>query len=798
MNPRPRRSNHPATDAPAAGPLPAVGVGRDNPGIISTGPDALNIRAEHAIVLPAGALIPPAKVDAPPGLANLPAPDGMFVGRDNDLARLEQALAGPAGVVVQAVHGLGGIGKSTLAIHYATRHRQDYQVIWWITADSPAGIDTGLANLATALQPGLAGLLPLQALRERAEAWLASHNRWLVVLDNVTDPRHIQPLLARAPAGRFLITSRRATGWHGIATSLLLGVLSPAQAEELLAGILGHGHDPARLDGAQALCAELGYLPLAIEQAGAYIAETGITPAEYVQLLAAYPADMYAQTAEGGDPQRTIARIWRVTLDQLASTPAAGQLLRVLAFFAPAGIPRTLLAGLVQPPPQLATAIGRLAAYSMITTSGETLSVHRLVQAVSRTPDPSDPHRAPAAIEEARELATALLATVAPPDVENPAWWPAWRVLHPHLGAFAGYTTADTDTDVTVGLLNRYAVFLADQGAPVPAIHLLQRSLDDCCRIHGEDHIQTLIVRNNLAGAYQTAGNLAKAITLFEASLAGRRRVLGNVHPETLTSCNNLAFAYRKAGDTTKAITLYETTVADSIRVLGPDHPRTLNLQGNLAQAYLQAGDLDRVIKLAKAVLDDSLRVLGDDHPQTLAARNNLAGAYREAGDLDRAIPLFKAVLDDNIRVLGPDHPKTLKLRSNLAQAHLHARDLIQAIKLAKAVLDDSLRVLGDDHPDTLSSRNNLAGAYQEAGNPRRAIPLYETTLAGRSRVLGDDNPDTLTSRNNLAGAYQKAGDLDRAITLYETSLADCTRVLGTHHPLTVTARGNLQRLARS
>lgn len=239
----------------------------------------------------------------------------MFVGRAADLARLERALSGGGDVVVRAVHGLGGIGKSTLAARYAAIHRQDFTVIWWITADTPAGIETGLAALAVALQPALAGLLPLEALRERAVTWLASHNRWLVVLDNVTDPAHVQELLGRAPAGRFVITSRRATGWHGIAASLPLDVLDPGESRQLLSGILGHGDSlhPGELEvaeqGADELCAELGYLPLAIEQAGAYIAETGITPAEYLRLLAAHPASMYAQTAEGGDAERTIARI---------------------------------------------------------------------------------------------------------------------------------------------------------------------------------------------------------------------------------------------------------------------------------------------------------------------------------------------------------------------------------------------------------------------------------------------------------------------------------------------------------
>jgi hypothetical protein len=239
--------------------------------------------------LPAEAFRPWAELAAPPGLANLPVRPGPFVGRTGELARLDAALAGPGGVVVQAVHGLGGIGKSTLAAHWAAAHAREYTLIWWITAATPAGIDAGLASLAVALQPALSGVLPLEALREGAVQWLAARQGWLLILDNVTDPADVAPLLARAPAGRYLITSRRATGWHATAVPVRLDVLDPAEAEALLIAILTQDR-PREVDGAGELCAELGCLPLAVEQAGAYMAEASATPREYLDLLARYPA----------------------------------------------------------------------------------------------------------------------------------------------------------------------------------------------------------------------------------------------------------------------------------------------------------------------------------------------------------------------------------------------------------------------------------------------------------------------------------------------------------------------------
>ena len=648
--------------------------------------------------LPEQAFRPWAELAVPAGLSNLPRP-GLFVGREPELARLDAAMAGPGGVVVQAVHGLGGVGKSTLAAHWAAAHAGDHSLTWWITAATPADIDAGLAGLAVALAPALTGVLPLEALREGAVQWLAAHPGWLVILDNVTDPADVAPLLARASAGRYLITSRRASGWHGTAVPVRLDVLDPAEAQALLVAIVAPGR-PGEADGAAELCAELGFLPLAIEQAGAYLAQVGATPGEYLDLLARYPAAMYQAAPEGGDAARTIARIWRVTLDRLADDPLAGQVLRILAWYAPDGTPRRLLDGLADPPAVL-RAVGRLAAYSMLTAGEGTLAMHRLVQAVTRTPDLGDPHRDPQAVDAARDQATRQLAD-AIPGWQDPAGWPGWRMLLPHIDALASHSPPDTDTQDTAYLLNQAGAFLDSQGQPGRAAGYLRRALACRVRVLGGDHPHTLRSRNNLAHAYQAAGNLGQAIPLYEQVLADSVRVLGADHPQTLGSRNNLAYAYQGAGNLGRAIPLYEQVVADSVWALGADHPQTLGSRNNLAGAYQGAGNLGRAIPLYEQVLADRQRVLGADHPDTLISRNNLAYAYQGAGDLGRAIPLYEQALADRQRVLGADHPDTLISRNNLATAYVKAGDLGRAIPLLEQTLADSVRVLGADHPDTL------------------------------------------------------------------------------------------------
>ncbi|ONI91716.1 hypothetical protein ALI22I_07555 [Saccharothrix sp. ALI-22-I] len=794
----------------------------------------------HGGVVVGGPGVPGMESVSPPsGVGRVPVSSGVFVGRGGELARLEAALAGSGRAVVVAVHGLGGVGKSTLAARFAELHAGRFAPVWWVTADSPAAIDTGLAELAVALVPELAGV-PLERRTESAVRWLAARDGWLLVLDNLTAPADAAGLLARVRTGTVLITSRRGGGWGGVAEPVPLDVLPAEQAVDLLTRIVRAEWPEADLTGADRVCAEVGWLPLAVEQAGAYLAQTRITPVAYLELLRRYPARMFTATAEGGDAQRTMARIWHVTLDRLADTPLAGRVLRHLAWYAPDAIPRTLVAGAFDEP-ELSEALGRLAAYSMITLTGDTVGVHRLVQAVTRTPDPADPHRQPTGIAHARDTTTATLAaTLAESHPRWPADWPVFQTVLPHARALLDHTLPDTDTEPLCHLANRLGLYLDGQGDTTTAIALhtrathsrqrlhgpghpetlasrnnlahayraagdlgraiplLEATLADAERVLGPDHPDTLTSRNNLAGAYRAVGDLGRAIPLFEATLVDRQRVLGPDHPDTLTSRNNLADAYRAAGDLGRAIPLFEAMLADAERVLGADHPTTLTSLNNLAYTYQEAGDLGRAIPLHEATLADTERVLGPDHPDTLASRNNLAGAYRAAGDLGRAIPLYEATLADAERVLGPDHPDTLTSRHNLAYAYQSVGDLGRAIPLLEATLVDRQRVLGPDHPTTLTSLNNLAIAYRAAGDLGRAIPLYEATLADAERVLGPDHPDTLISRNNLAGAYQESGDLGRAIPLLEATLVDRQRVLGPDHPTTLTSRHNLARAYRS
>ena len=463
----------------------------------SQGAQAGNHNIQHNIFVTTPAIPGPGDVPADGWMHNLPVASGVFVGRD--LGQLAALLdtGGGGGVVVgqAAVHGLGGIGKTELVAHYAHAHVERYPLVWWITADTAANIGLGLAELTRRLHP-VATLADAQAW---AVGWLQAHPGWLLVLDNVEDIADIRPLLgALAGRGQVVVTTRRDLGlarWRVLGlTPVRLGVLARPASVDLLTGLTGRDDR----DGAGRLAAELGDLPLALEQAAAYLGQhDGLSFDAYRTRLTSR-FDRYATDAgEGGQSQRTIGRVWQVTIDAVTARSAlAARVLAVLGWLAPDGLPVDVLHPLAEDAADVDDAVTVLASYNMIQTAAGVIGVHRLVQAVTRQGDQTgDSGDRPARIEAAQLLAAAI-----PDDpVNNVAGWPRWKILLPHIDALLANLPA-THTDTTIlEVGDRAATFRQFQGQLTTAIILFEQVLADRRRVLGDDHPDTLNSRHNLA-----------------------------------------------------------------------------------------------------------------------------------------------------------------------------------------------------------------------------------------------------------------------------------------------------------
>jgi hypothetical protein len=613
-----------------------------------------------------GPMRSPADVDAPAAIQNLPRRTAVtFIGRRRDMAELQRASTEGEQVITQVVLGLGGIGKSELALQYAARNAATYSVRWWITADSPDAIAAGLAGLAFRLQPVMKTAVTVPEAADWALDWLQCHQGWLMVLDNVEHPPDVEPLLARLSSGRILITTRHDIGWPRLGLARIrLGMLTRAESIVLLERLTARQEPEA----AEQLAEELGDLPLALEQAAAYITARRTTIRDYLDQLRTQPARVLETEAGSSTGELAVARVWAVSIAAITSQiPLARRILDVLAYLAPDQLPRDVLTGLAEDALEVDDALALLASYSMIMLTEATVSVHPLVQAVTRN-NPID------SVGEAAEAddvtATRLLCDAIPADPwTNVGGWPRWRALLPHIEALTMRREPERDDEVMTYLLDHTATYQEGQGQVTEAITKFERAYFAAQRIFGPDHRDTLTSANNLAGAYESAGRLTEAIPLFEATYANRQRVLGDDHPGTLASANNLASAYESAGRPTEAIPLFEATHANRRRILGDDHPDTLASANNLAGAYSSAGRLTEAIPLFEATHANARLIFGAEHPNTLTLANNLAGAYESAGRPADAIRLYEATLASRRRIFGDEDPTTRATKHSLEAA---------------------------------------------------------------------------------------------------------------------------------
>jgi tetratricopeptide (TPR) repeat protein len=603
----------------------------------------------------------------PPGSVlrvwNIPARNPGFTGRNGLLAAMRQRLKAGDRAVVQAMQGMGGVGKTQLAIEYAHRFAEGYDVAWWVNAEQAGLIGDQFAALGAAL-----GCVQLGAgtgaVRAAVLADLHQRGRWLLVFDNAENPADVRPWLPGG-AGHVLITSRERT-WGEIGAPVEVDVLARAESVAILQDrVAGLGAPEA-----DRLAAALGDLPLAVAQAAGFMTETGMPAAVYLDLLRTQAGTLLDQAPPGSSYSRALATATRLTADRLdGEDPAAAQLASLCAFLAAEPVPEDLftsapsvlpgeLAARAADPLAWRQTLAHLARQSLARIDQRGLVMHRLTQAILRDRLTSEQAAA------TRACAEAILAAADPGDPANPVTWPRWAQLMPHLLA------ADLAATGSPGLrwmaCNACWYLLArgdTRTAHAVATDLRQHWRDRL----GEDHENMQATARYLAWAFQDMGRYAEARDLDEDTLARRRRVLGEDHLETLRSATGLAIALRSLGEDQAARELDEDTLARYRRVLGEDHPDTLISAGNLAVDLRALGEHQAARELDEDTLARRRRVLGEDHPHTLTSANNFAIVLGALGEHQAARDLHQDTLARRRRVLGEDHPDALISANNLA-----------------------------------------------------------------------------------------------------------------------------------
>ncbi|MGD0559751.1 MAG: FxSxx-COOH system tetratricopeptide repeat protein [Streptosporangiaceae bacterium] len=727
-------------------------------------------------------------VNAPAIWGTIPQRNKNFTGRTELLDDLRKIRG------LRVLQGLGGVGKSAVAAEYAYRYADDYDLVWWVaSADHPESVRASLAALAVplrlpeAVSAGIEGAAAavLDALRLGDP-----YPRWLLIFDNADQPEELNQIIPRGP-GDVLVTTRNHR-WQGVADTISVDVFDREESVEFLTE---RAPKSVTSTVADQLAGELGDLPLALEQAGALIAETGMPAAEYMVLL---EENITRIMAEGGSAEYPLSMTaaWRLSVEKLR-LPQAQELLRCCAFFGPDPIPRDLfrrgahapvssaLSDLLVNPILLAQAIRELARLALIKIDGRGVVVHRLIQALIR--DELDP------VEQGgyRNDVHAILVASSPPDPSDLRQWPAYAELVGHVGSdvvdLAGCGVSEHRTAPLAML--RYLYLSGDLAS---CRSFASRFIDGWA---DESDSAVLEAQRHLGNVLTQLGKYLEAYELTDETLRTATRELGPRDRLTLALRILLGADHRALGDFRAARELDAETSDLHAEVFGRDDPQTLRVLSNLALDYVLNSDYQAARDLYQRVfLRQSESASGVSAIEILSTWSSLAWDVRLCGDYRGARDVSEDAWDYGKERLGQEHYQTLRSANALAIAlrYLGGPLLADAAALAGQTLDQCGRLYGQGHPDTLATALNLASILRAAGSADEALRLGSATVARYPSVYGDDHPYHYGCIGNLAVLRQATGDLDGARQLNESALAGLDRRLGRDHHYSLTVAANL------
>jgi tetratricopeptide (TPR) repeat protein len=737
---------------------------------------------------------------------NLPfAPNPAFTGREAELEKLGERLQKSGEVAVTqtvALHGLGGVGKTQLAVEYAWKHLGGYKAVLWARADSPQNLDASLAGIA-----GVLGLPEASAKEQSVQTdavlgWLKGRERWLLIADNAdTDEaaRALRDRLGPNLGGHVLVTSRLGR-WPSNIAYLPLEVLLPDDgACYLQERVAKEGQHAGDGNAARKLAEELGFLPLALEQAAALIIEVRWSFDKYRERL----RKLLDRHREGATRYpASVAKTWNITLERL--NPLAHALLRFAAWFGPDAMPRgifladptILLEGLGESVEDLDLAIeealGELSRFSLIRLTPKTVSVHRLLQAVEQDALSKE--------ECARwlEWAVRLFNAFAPGSPDDAWTWSIWLALQPHAETLIKHTQSHTINATPVGILaNQYALFLYARADYTQAEPLMRRALAIAEASFG--HGPSVAIRlNNLAALLRATNRLSDAEPLMRRALAIDEATFGHNHPSVARDLNNLAGLYDTQGRYGEAESLYQRALAIDEASFGPDHPDVAGKLNNLAlllKATNRFSDAEPLMRRALAIDEVSF---GPDHPSVARDLNNLAQLLQITNRFSDAEPLMRRALAIEEASFGHNHPDVAIGLNNLAALLQATSRLSDAESLMRRALAIDEASFGSDHPDVARDLNNLAQLLQTTNRLSDAEPLMRRALAIDEASFGSDHPDVARDLNNLAQLLQATNRLSDAEPLMRRALAIDEASFGPDHPDVARDLNNLAQLLQA
>ena len=701
-------------------------------------------------------------------------PVNHFVGRDDLLESLRDALcSGHPAALTQALTGLGGIGKTQLAVQYAHRSFADYDVIWWVNAETYIDAVGGLADLAGPLDLAEKDTAELERKKDAVLDWLSTHVRWLLIFDNAEQPDDLTGCLPHESGGHVIITSRNPN-WRAVATPLTVEPLKISPSAKFLLARTGKNEPNA----AESLARELGGLPIFLTQAAANIEVTGSSIAEYLHMFLNHRERLWAKEKAPRDHEQTGVESIEINLEAIEfgqkpnvqPAPAAVAIMNLCAFLAPDNIPLDLFAGgakhipykaatLLTNPVDLGEAIAALRRYSLVDVSDHTLSVHRLVQQIVRdrlavekqtrvarpesakgvvpgdelsTPfadsgratQPGDPNTRPQSPTRSYAAAAVKMVNDAFPGVvqTNTAAWPVCNALMTHAQSAARHAEElGIEPDATGRLLNQIGIYLQIRAEFVEARHVLERTVRIAEKAFGPEHPKVATAVNNLGNVLLELGDMPGARQAIERALKIDVKAFGPEHPNVAIRANNIGNVLRAIGDLPGARQAFERALKIDEKAFGPEHPNMARDVNNLGSVLRDLWDLSGARQAFERALKIAEKEFGPEHPHVAVFVNNLGDVLKGLGDLPEARKAFERALKIDENAFGPEHPNVAISANNLGSVRQDLGDLLEARKAFERALGILRKFLGDEHPRTQAARRNLEGVKELLGSKNEA-----------------------------------------------------------------------------
>ncbi|KAJ7061315.1 hypothetical protein C8F01DRAFT_1231199 [Mycena amicta] len=737
-----------------------------------------------------------------------PLPSKFFQGRKDILLQLDRFFQ-PIEKKEQKVvllHGLGGGGKTQIALKFIAESGARFTDQFKINASSAETIEAGYKQIAMAKKLG--------DTAEAAQTWLKAHHaEWLLLFDNADQPNlDLEAYLPQCNHGNILITSRNPGLWvHTGSPQKAIGVSDLLLDDAVLLLLNRAGVELLRNENkmhavqiVQIFKLELHCFPLAIVQAGAFISKSSPLRqdiSKYIPLYQGNKATLLSRKPEQshGDYQWTVYTTWQISFDQLR--PQAAQFLQLCSFIHFEGITEDIfqraseyIPGNEPLDPSLDTLqtaleflsnfrnaesnwnslafaemMSDICDYSLMTWQENAYSIHPLVHQWAGMTITNR-------IDQ-RKMMVALLgmATACSTEVMQKIQLLLHVMLLSEDGDIQGTGFEGPFGDVFQegGLYRRAETLRSD---------ILIRS--DACL--GREHPETLVAMAKLAGTFWNLGQYTEAQKLQEQVLEKQTKLLGTEHPNTILATADLAGTYRSLGRYTEAQKLQEQVLEKRTKLLGAEHLSTIKATASLAATLWSLGQYPEAQKLQEQLLEKQTKLLGAEHPDTIDATANLATTFRRLGRYTEAQKLQEQVLEKRTKLLGAEHPNTINATANLAVTFQSLGQYTEAQKLQEQVLEKRTKLLGAEHPDTIDATASLAATFWSLGQYTEAQKLEEQVLEKRTKLLGAEHPNTIDATASLVATFWSLGQYTEAKKLQEQMLEKQTKLLGAEHPNTI------------